>query len=144
MNNSIYNISRTIICSAAFATCGLASAADLTIHIDDVKSAAGNVLVAVYNSAGTFLTAAPAGVGGAPAAAGSNMLVIKNLPAGEYAFAVYHDANGNGKMDKNLIGMPTEDYGFSNNAMGKMGPPSFDTAKFALADAGSTVRVSLK
>ncbi|PWF48546.1 DUF2141 domain-containing protein [Massilia glaciei] len=144
MNHSIHNIIRTIFCSAALATCGLASAADLTIHVDDVKSAAGNLMVAVYNAEGTFLKAAPAGVGGAPAAVGSNVVVIKNLPAGEYAFAVYHDANGNGKMDKNMIGIPTEDYGFSNNAMGKMGPPSYDAAKFALAEAGGTVRVSLK
>jgi uncharacterized protein (DUF2141 family) len=38
------------------------------------------------------------------------------LPAGDYAFAVYHDANGNGKLDRNGVGMPTEDYAFSNNA----------------------------
>ena len=72
------------------------------------------------------------------------MVVFKDLPEGEYAFAVYHDANANGKMDKNLIGMPTEDFAFSNNAMGKMGPPDYASAKFAMPAAGATVRVSLK
>jgi len=67
-----------------------------------------------------------------------------DLPEGEYAIAVYHDANGNGKMDSNLMGIPTEDYAFSNNAVGKMGPPSYDQAKFALPAAGSTVRLTLK
>ncbi len=42
------------------------------------------------------------------------------------------------------MGIPTEDYAFSNNAMGKMGPPSYDDAKFTLPAAGASVRVSLK
>ncbi|UUZ49269.1 DUF2141 domain-containing protein [Massilia sp. B-10] len=58
--------------------------------------------------------------------------MFKDLPEGEYAFAVYHDANANGQMDKNLLGIPTEDYAFNNNAVGKMGPPKFEAAKFAL------------
>jgi uncharacterized protein (DUF2141 family) len=40
--------------------------------------------------------------------------------------------------------MPTEDYAFSNNAVGQMGPPSYDSARFAIPAAGATVRVSLK
>ncbi len=47
-------------------------------------------------------------------------------------------------MDKNLLGIPTEDYAFSNNALGKMGPPSFESAKLAIPAAGATVRVTLK
>ena len=52
-----------------------------------------------------------------------------NLPVGEYAFVVLHDENNNLKMDKNL-GIPKEGYGFSNNVMGLMGPPSFSKASF--------------
>jgi uncharacterized protein (DUF2141 family) len=42
------------------------------------------------------------------------------VPHGEYAIAVFVDVNGNGKMDKNFLGIPKEQYGFSNNVMGKM------------------------
>lgn len=133
----------TALCAAAILTTGVAGAAELTIHIDDVKSATGNLMVGIYSSAGTFLKKPDNGSGAAAATSG-NKIVFKDLPAGEYAFAVYHDVNSNGKMDKNLIGIPTEDYAFSNNAMGKMGPPSFDDAKFALPAEGATVRVSLK
>jgi uncharacterized protein (DUF2141 family) len=129
--------------SAAILATGLASAADLTIQVDDVKAAGGTIMVAVFNSEGSFLRA-PAKAGGAPATANGTTVVIKDLPEGEYAFAVYHDANANGKMDKNLLGIPTEDYAFSNNALGKMGPPSYASAKFALPAAGASLRVTLK
>jgi uncharacterized protein (DUF2141 family) len=52
------------------------------------------------------------------------------LPHGEYAIAVFVDLNGNGKMDKNFLGIPKEQYGFSNNVMGRMAAPSFEQAKF--------------
>ena len=129
--------------AAALAATNLAHAGDLTIHVDDIKAAGGSVMVAVYNSADTFLTT-PLLATGAPAADSGNTLVIKDLPAGDYAFAVYHDANANGKMDKNLLGIPTEDYAFSNNALGKMGPPSYESARFNVPAEGATVRVSLK
>ena len=129
--------------SAAMLAGSLAGAADLTIGVDDVKAAEGAVMVAVFNSEGTFLKAATKG-GRAPATPNGTMVVVKDLPEGEYAFAVYHDANGNGKMDKNILGIPTEDYAFSNNALGKMGPPSYASAKFTLPAAGASLRVSVK
>lgn len=134
---------KTTAAAAALLAMNLAGAADLTIRVDDVKAAGGTLMVAVFNSEGTFLKA-PAKGSGAPAVQNGTTIVIKDLPEGDYAFAVYHDANSNGKMDKNLLGIPTEDYAFSNNAMGKMGPPSFASAKFALPAAGAEQRVSLK
>jgi uncharacterized protein (DUF2141 family) len=139
----MHHLLKTALCSAAFLTMKLASAADLTVHIDDVKTTDGNVMIAVFSSEGSFLKT-PAKATRAPAASTGNKVVFKDLPEGEYAFAVYHDANSNGKMDKNLLGIPTEDYAFSNNALGKMGPPSFESAKFAIPAAGATVRVTLK
>ena len=32
----------------------------------------------------------------------------------------------NGTMETNLVGKPTEGYGFSNNVTGKFGPPPFE------------------
>ena len=131
------------ICCAALLAAGRAGAADLTIHIDDVKTAGGKIEVALYNSAGAFLKTA-VGAASTAAAKAANTVVLKDLPAGEYAFAVFHDANSNDKLDKNLLGIPTEDYAFSNNALGKMGPPSYDSARFTLPAAGATMRVSLR
>jgi uncharacterized protein (DUF2141 family) len=131
------------ICCAALLAAGQAGAADLTIHVDELKAAGGKIEVALYNSAGAFLKTA-VGTGSIAAAKAANTVVLKDLPAGEYAFAVFHDANSNDKLDKNMLGLPTEDYAFSNNALGKMGPPSFEQARFTLSAAGATMRVSLR
>ena len=130
------------MCGALLLAASQAGAADLTVHVDDVKAAGGRIEVTVYSSAGTFLKTA-AGAAGTAATLDANTIVLKDLPAGDYAFAVFHDTNSNGKLDRNLIGIPTEDYAFSNNALGKMGPPSFEQARFSLPAAGATMRVSL-
>ena len=61
-----------------------------------------------------------------------------DLPEGTYAIALFIDANENLKIDKNFLGIPKEQYGFSNNAMGKLSGPSFQQAKFQVK--GKTVQ----
>lgn len=63
---------------------------------------------------------------------------VPDLPYGEYAIAVYHDKNTNGKLDTNFLGIPKEDYGFSNNARGKFGPASWEDAKFSISKQSFT------
>jgi uncharacterized protein (DUF2141 family) len=64
--------------------------------------------------------------------------IIKNIPFGEYAIRFFHDENGNNAMDMNLIGMPTESYGFSNNAKALFSMPGFDKAKFMFDSTHTT------
>jgi len=56
------------------------------------------------------------------------------LKAGNYAIAISHDLNSNGKLDKNFFGVPKEPWGVSNNARPKMRAPKFKEAMFELAD----------
>jgi len=63
---------------------------------------------------------------------------LGQLPPGAYAIAVVHDANANGDIDRNLLGIPQERYGFSNGAKPLLGPPSFDAAKVTVAADGVT------
>ena len=65
------------------------------------------------------------------------------LPCGEYAVTLFVDFNGNKKLDKNFLGIPKEQYGFSNNVMGKMSPPTFDQAKFVITGA-TTQNIKLR
>ena len=65
------------------------------------------------------------------------------LPEGLYALAVFHDLNGNDKLDKSFIGKPVEPYGFSNDARHLMGPPSIREAAFRFESAFRTVVVKL-
>jgi uncharacterized protein (DUF2141 family) len=59
-------------------------------------------------------------------------ITLKGLPYGKYAIAVFHDLNGNGVLDKNLMGIPKEAYGSSNNIRGKFGPPDYSKIGFDL------------
>ncbi len=57
---------------------------------------------------------------------------LNNIPYGLYTIKVFHDENANGKLDTNVLGMPVERYGFSNQARGQFGPPPFAKAVFRL------------
>src|SRR5215470_13100836 len=73
----------------------------------------------------------------------STQVVFKNLAQGTYAVSVLHDENGNGKMDKNFVGIPKEGYGASNNPKKKRRAPTFDEAKFSLNSSERTVEITL-
>jgi uncharacterized protein (DUF2141 family) len=71
-----------------------------------------------------------------PAKTGDVELLFGDLAAGEYAVMLFHDENGNQKMDSNLLGIPTEGYGFSNEAKGRFGPPKFSEMKVIIGADG--------
>lgn len=78
-----------------------------------------------------------------PAGADKTVLVYRDLPAGAYAVSLFQDENGNGKFDRNPAGIPTERFGFSRDAMGRMGPPAFGDARIELG-ADTTVSITLR
>ncbi|WP_082577802.1 DUF2141 domain-containing protein [Flavobacterium sp. Root186] len=113
--------------------CSLMSAQNvkLTVAVSGLKSNTGIVKVGLYNSDGTFLKTTYKSI---TSEIKNNEVVVTfdNLPAGEYAITTYHDENNNGKLDKNMMGIPSEDYAASNNAKGFMGPPVYKDAKFVI------------
>ncbi len=116
----------------------------LTIHIKNIPSSNGKIWVALYNQEEGFLEKEKAVKSTNISAQKGNMeLTIDKIPAGKYAVAVFHDANGNDELDKNLIGAPSEPYGFSNNAKGIFGPPSFNKASFTI-DKNKTITITLR
>ena len=72
----------------------------------------------------------------------TNLLSFTNLEQGEYAIAVFHDANANQKLDKNFLGIPKEALGFSIGKMKAFGPPTFEECKFVL-DENKTIKIEL-
>ena len=69
---------------------------------------------------------------------------FRDLPFGEYVIKVFHDENGNHKLDRNLFGAPTEAYGFSNNARAALGPPDYKKAMFQFGKTGMTIRITVQ
>lgn len=101
----------------------------LEVKMDGFKSDVGKVKVALYDSEEHFLKA-PYKALVADIRSNSATATFKDVPKGIYAVSVYHDENGNGQLDRNGFGMPTEGYGTSNDAKGFMGPPKYEDAKF--------------
>lgn len=73
----------------------------------------------------------------------SAQVTFKDVPQGTFAVSVLHDENGNGKMDKNFVGIPKEGYGASNNSKKKRRAPRFDEAKFSLNSSEQSIEITL-
>jgi uncharacterized protein (DUF2141 family) len=139
---------RHVVCAllalSAASLTSTALAGDLTIEISGITPGRGQIYVAVYDRPETFPTAGQQRTGQILESSGQSLVVhFKDLPPGEYAAVAFQDVNGNGKLDKNFIGMPTEPYGFSNAARGAAGPPKFSAAAVTLNPDGTT-RIVLK
>ncbi|MFM7856211.1 MAG: DUF2141 domain-containing protein [Flammeovirgaceae bacterium] len=101
------------------------------VRVENIKDDRGQIGVAIYSSEKDYMKKRFAGKF-VPAKKGTVEIIFENLPTDFYAVTVMHDSNSNEKLDTNLIGIPKEGYGFSNNVKGTFGPPSFDQAKFKL------------
>lgn len=112
----------------------------LTVKISGMKNNVGVVQVGLFNTEGTFLKTAFKGVSSEIKSNGATV-TFSNIPKGKYAISAYHDANNNGKLDTNFIGIPKEDFACSNNAKGKMGPPKYEDAKF---DLNKDLKIDIK
>ena len=122
-----------------------AGAATLTVEVTGVRSATGTVQAALYADAERFLDLSAAVARSlAKARPGTVVITFKNVKPGTYAVALFHDENGNGKLDSTPVGVPKEGAGFSRNARGMMGPPSFDRASFAVGAANMKVTLRLR
>lgn len=76
-------------------------------------------------------------------AAQAATLRVGDLASGDYAIALIHDENGNGRLDTRF-GIPIEGVGFSNNPRLLFGPPSFAAARFAVTDGATDETVKLR
>lgn len=115
---------------------GAQTASTLTVNISALRNAQGKVMVALYKD--------PAGFPDTPknafrkelvdidAKALTAKAVFPDVPHGSYAVAVLHDENGNGDMDKNMLGIPKEGHGASKNPEPMMRAPKFEEAQFSM------------
>ena len=68
---------------------------------------------------------------------------FNNLVPGIYSISVIHDIDKNEKLNTVLFGPPTEPYGFSNDAKGFLGPPSFEDTSFEIKK-GEKKKIEIK
>lgn len=113
---------------------------DLNIEVINVSNTEGKIFIGLFDKGDDF----PKGVGSAKSVfveidSSTVNYTFKNIAAGTYAVAVYHDENDNGEMDFGLFHIPTEDYGCSKGATGTFGPPDFEDAKFNFPEESNII-----
>lgn len=114
----------------------------LIVKINGIKSDQGTVKVALCNSPENYKdNKSPFKAAIIEIKNNQAIAVFDNLPAGNYAVKAFHDENNNDDFDTNFLGIPKEDYGFSNNVRGLFGPPSWDAAKFQLKKTDQIVEI---
>ena len=105
--------------------------ASLRVDVSTFKSQKGTLRCSLFSSPAAF----PDGEGTevtAPVAGTISTCTFVGVAPGTYAIAVFHDENGNGKLDKAVFGLPVEGYGVSNNRTYALSSPKWEEAKFTL------------
>lgn len=108
----------------------------LDIEILELRNNNGNIMLQLFDSTQKVLTQEKCIIKD-----NKSSFSVPDLSPAKYAVRYYHDENMNGKMETNLVGKPTEGYGFSNNVIGKFGPPPFEKWLF---EVSSDKRIVLK
>ena len=104
----------------------------LHLNIKNIRSLKGCLRIAVFQGKDNFLVEGKelAVRKIEPITGEEQQLRFPDLSFGTYAIAIYHDENNNGKLDKNVLGIPSEPYSFSNNPKIKWKGPTYELAQF--------------
>lgn len=104
---------------------------DVVVTVVDLRSAEGSVLACLTSSEGAFPDCGEDQRAQRRVVRANTRvtIVFNDVAPGEYAIALLHDENGNGKADKTLF-LPKEGFGFSRDAKANFGPPRFSSAAF--------------
>ena len=122
-----------------------ASAVTLRVVVRGLESNAGSIAYALFDSRTSYDEGErPYRAGFAPIAERQSRVILPSLPPGDYALRLFHDRNGNEQIDLGAFRIPTEPYGFSNDARGSFGPPSFERARFRIADDPTVIEITVR
>lgn len=129
--------------AAAVAAAGGAGAAELQVSIEDIRSEEGTVLVQIVRGELGFEGEEPALAQISMRPTGNAVRFGLELPAGTYGIRVFHDVDDSAELETTLVGMPSEPWAFSNNAVGTFGPPGWDAVSFELGESPAVQSIRL-
>jgi uncharacterized protein (DUF2141 family) len=118
----------------------------LEIKMEGLIPEKGSIRIGLYNSAAAFADEANPNHAQVVSVGKNATQIIKfeGLPEGKYLVAAYQDVNGNKKIDKNILGIPTEAYAFSNNVFPKWKSPTFDEAAIKLEKPVEAIKLKFR
>lgn len=122
------------------------SKGNLTIAIEGLRNQRGQVCLNLFDNSQGFPVKSDRAVkaecvrlNGTPP-----VVTFRNLKAGSYAIAVIHDANNDGTLNRNALGIPTEGFGFSRNPRIVTGPPKFSESAVIVVGARTNIQIRLQ
>lgn len=140
---------RLLMCATLLPISGAGPAsqptAQLTIKVTDLRNHKGQLIFGVFRSAQGFPIDGSKAVNWQIKPADADTVVfVATLAPGTYGASVLHDENKNGKMDKNLAGIPVEGYGVTNNPKPRFRSATFNESRFTLPPEGATLTISVQ
>lgn len=119
---------------------GYAQQSPLKITVTNINEMKGKIQVSLYNSEASFIKKGKEYKSMIrEVKSGTETFTFNDLPKGEYAVALYHDENSDGKCNTNMLGIPKEGYAFSRNFVPKLSAPKFEDTKFKQEQGSSMV-----
>ncbi len=129
----------TITASVLFASfASMTQAAGLVFTVEQIKNDQGTIYLQLFQDEASYKAGKAHTASMVPAQAGNITVSFNALMPGDYAIRYYHDENGDGELQTNLLGIPLEGFGCSNNAKGNFGPATFTQIKVTVGDADTT------
>ncbi|HTO40105.1 MAG TPA: DUF2141 domain-containing protein [Rhizomicrobium sp.] len=146
--SSIFKIPTALLIACGFLFSAPAFAQDtasLTIKIERVSKNRGDIRIAMYDGSNWGGTEGKPAAGAVVSAIpGQTVVTLTGLKPGTYAIKTFQDENRNEKMDFDWFGIPTERFGFSNDAKPRFEQPSFDQAKFEVKPGANATTITLR
>ena len=121
------------------------SSSTVLIEVSGFKNTRGTLNCRLFTKAADFPDGEGIVTSRVPITGPNTSCSFSNVEPGTYAIAIVHDENGNGKLDKNFVGVPSEGYGVSNNKTYALSEPKWNESIFTLgANESKTLQVNLR
>ncbi len=117
---------------------------NISVTISNIKSETGYIMAALFDSKDTYLGSDIVRAERIAISGSSVTFSYADLPQGEYAITVFHDEDSDGKLATGMFGIPSEPYGFSNDAPVRFGPPKWSKAKFSVGAGNAVQSINLR
>lgn len=116
---------------------------NLTVNIEGVETNDGQMIVDLHNIADAFPMDRDKAYRQLKTKIinGKASVTFENIDYDKYAIAAHHDEDGDGEVDTNFIGMPSEDLKASKNASGSFGPPDFEDAMIYMNKKNKSITI---
>jgi uncharacterized protein (DUF2141 family) len=118
---------------------------NLTVAIIGLRSSQGQLCLSLFSGEEGFPSNSDCAMRNCCIRATNTPLFAKfvNLTSGNYSVTVFHDANNNGTLDRNWLGIPTEGFGFSQNPKIFMGLPRFKDTSVVITNQDIKIEIQL-